>query len=58
MKIIAMYLPQYHKIPENNKWCGGFTNWVSVKATRPLYDGHGQPNVSLNGNYYDSPIVK
>ncbi|MFN2927373.1 glycoside hydrolase family 99-like domain-containing protein [Lachnospiraceae bacterium YH-ros2228] len=37
---------------------GGFTDWVSVKAARPLFDGHEQPNVSLNGNYYDSPIVK
>ncbi|MCC6093440.1 MAG: glycoside hydrolase family 99-like domain-containing protein [Eubacterium sp.] len=54
MRIIAMYLPQYHRVPENDKWWGeGFTDWVAVKAARPLFDGHEQPNVPLNHNYYD-----
>lgn len=53
-KIIAMYLPQYHRIPENDEfWGEGFTDWVTVKASKPLYDGHCQPRIPLGNNYYD-----
>ena len=53
VKIYAMYLPQYHETDINNKfWGKGFTDWVSVKKSIPLFDGHEQPQVPLN-NYYD-----
>lgn len=53
-KIIAMYLPQYHCIPENDEfWGKGYTDWVTVKKAEPLYEGHYQPQVPLNDNYYD-----
>lgn len=53
-KIIAMYLPQYHQIPENDEfWGKGFTDWVTVKNAKPLFKGHKQPRVPLNNNYYD-----
>lgn len=53
-KVFAMYLPQYHCIPENEEfWGKGFTDWVTVKGAKPLYKGHIQPRVPLNNNYYD-----
>ena len=54
MKVIAYYLPQYHIIDENEKfWGKGFTEWVSVKNAKPLYEGHLQPRKPLNDNYYN-----
>ena len=54
VKIIALYLPQFHETPENNTfWGKGFTDWVTIKKAKPLFHGHAQPNVPLNNNYYD-----
>ncbi|WP_051608638.1 glycoside hydrolase family 99-like domain-containing protein [Selenomonas sp. FC4001] len=54
MKVIAMYLPQFHEVVENSEWWGnGFTDWVSAKEARPLFEGHYQPRVPLNHYYYD-----
>ena len=53
-KIIAMYLPQYHQIKENDEWWGeGYTDWAAVKKAKAQFDGHAQPRVPLNKNYYD-----
>ena len=54
IKAIAFYLPQYHEIPENNKfWGKGFTEWDNVKSAKPLFSGHDQPRIPENHFYYN-----
>lgn len=54
MKVIAMYLPQFHRVRENDEWWGeGFTEWTSVRSAEKLFPEHEQPNVPLGRRYYD-----
>jgi hypothetical protein len=52
--LIAYYLPQYYRIPQNDSWFGaGFTEWSNAAKACPQYIGHWQPHLPIDVGFYN-----
>ena len=53
-RVFAYYHPAFYQTEFNDmEWGKRFTEWTSVLSGSPRFDGHYQPRIPLNYNFYD-----
>lgn len=61
LKVLAYFLPQFHRCSYNDKWWGpGFTEWSNVRAAKPLVPWQTQPRIPVDGEFdlTDLPVLE